>query len=77
MGIKIVAHRGVQLREVLFEFRRVGRFLKVTAIDPYTNTEVSMVGNPRYSKAMLQRVATRKLAYVIAKRRRAAAEDSG
>lgn len=76
MAHRFVAHRDVQLREVLFEFRRVGKFLKVTAIDPYTNTEVSMVGNPRYSKELLQRVATRKLAYVIAKRRRAA-EDSG
>ena len=67
-----MAQKGVQLREVLFEFRRVGRFLKVTAIDPDTNTEVSMVGNPRYSQQMLKRNATRKLVYVIAKRRRAA-----
>ncbi len=67
-----MAQKGVQLREVLFEFRRVGKFLKVTAIDPDTNTEVSMVGNPRYSEEMLKRVAARKLFYVIAKRRRAA-----
>ena len=69
-----MVQKGVQLREVLFEFRRVGRFLKVTAIDPDTNTEISMVGNPRYSKEMLKRIATRKLVYVIAKRRRAAAD---
>jgi hypothetical protein len=67
-----VAQKGVQLREVLFEFRRIGKFLKVTAIDPDTNIEVSMVGNPRYSQEMLKRVATRKLVYVIAKRLRAA-----
>ena len=72
MGTEIVAHKGVQLREVLFEFRRVGRFLKVTAIDPDSNTEVSMVGSPRYGQEMLKRIATRKLVYVIAKRRRAA-----
>ena len=70
-----MVQKGVQLREVLFEFRRVGRFLKVTAIDPDTNTEISMVGNPRYSEEMLKRIATRKLVYVIAKRRRAA-EDA-
>ncbi|MDP6573455.1 MAG: hypothetical protein QGI06_08100 [Rhodospirillales bacterium] len=67
-----MAQKGVQLREVLFEFRRIGKFLKVTAIDPDTNIEVSMVGNPRYSQEMLKRVATRKLVYVIAKRLRAA-----
>ena len=67
-----MAQQGVQLREVLFEFRRVGKFLKVTAIDPDTNIEVSMVGNPRYGQEMLKRIATRKLVYVIAKRRRAA-----
>lgn len=67
-----MAQQGVQLWEVLFEFRRIGKFLKVTAIDPDTNIEVSMVGNPRYSQEMLKRVATRKLVYVIAKRLRAA-----
>ena len=72
MGTEIVAHKGVQLRVVLFEFRRIGRFVKVTAIDPDSNTEVSMVGSPRYGQEMLKRIATRKLVYVIAKRRRAA-----
>ena len=67
-----MAQKGVQLREVLFEFRRIGKFLKVTAIVPDTNIDVSMVGNPRYSQEMLKRVATRKLVYVIAKRLRAA-----
>ncbi len=71
-GIEIAVQRGVQLWEVLFEFRRIGKFLKVTAIDPDTNIEVSMVGNPRYSQEMLKRTATRKLLYVIAKRLRAA-----
>ena len=67
-----MAQQGVQLRDVLFEFRRVGKFLKVTAIDPESNIEVSMVGSPRYGQEMLKRIATRKLVYVIAKRRRAA-----
>ena len=72
----IVAQQSVQLREVLFEFRRVGKFLKVTAIDPESNIEVPMIGNPSYGQEMLNRIATRKLAYVIAKRRRAA-ENAG
>ena len=37
----------IQLREVLFEFRRVGRYVKVSAIDPVTAIEVSMVGDPK------------------------------
>jgi len=75
-GTDIVVQQGVQLREVLFEFRRVGKFVKVTAIDPQSNIEISMVGNPRYSQEMLKRIATRKLIYVINKRRRTA-ESAG
>ena len=36
----------VQLREVLFEFHRVGNYIRVTAVDPYTNVEITMVGDP-------------------------------
>ena len=63
----------VYLPEVLFEFHRRGKFVKVSAIDPRTNTEVSMVGSPRYGQVLLKRLALRKLAYVIAKRKRGGA----
>ena len=33
--------------EVLFEFRQVGDVMKVSAIDPITNIEVSIVASPR------------------------------
>ena len=57
----------VQLREVLFEFRRVGNYIKVSAVDPVTYTEVSIVGAPSAGQAALQRVATNKLRYVLEK----------
>jgi hypothetical protein len=60
----------VHLREVLFEFRRVGKALRITAIDPQSGTEVIMVGAPGYGQEALKRLAARKLAYVIAKNRR-------
>lgn len=54
-------------REVLFEFRRVGAYLKVSAIDAVSGLEVSIVGNPAASEAMLKRTALQKLEYVLAK----------
>ena len=61
----------VYLGEVLIEFHRVGKVVKVSAIDPITGTEVSIVGDPHYGEETLMRTAVRKLRYVIAKRRRA------
>ncbi len=57
----------VQLEEVLFEFIPNGRFVKVIAVDPVTRIEISLVGDRRASKQMLERTAIRKLEYVIAK----------
>lgn len=55
------------LTEVIFEFRQVGNAMKVSAIDPITNTEVSIVGSPRMDKTALKAAALRKLRYVIEK----------
>jgi len=52
----------------LVEFYRVGAYMKVSVIDPATNTEVSMVGDPRASESDLARPAIRKLEMVLAKR---------
>jgi hypothetical protein len=60
--------RQVRLKQVLFEFVRVGQVVKVNAIDPETGIEVSMVGDAKASSNTLKRLATRKLEYVIAKR---------
>jgi hypothetical protein len=59
----------IELDEVLYEFSRVGNLLRVCAIDPRTNTEITMVGAPGYSSETLKRLARQKLAYVIAKKR--------
>lgn len=55
-------------KEVLFEMQRVGKILRVTAIDPASGTEVIMVADPRQSMLAIKKVAARKLAYVIAKK---------
>jgi len=57
-------------REVIFEFRRVGSAVKVSAVDVATGTEVSIVGDPAVGEAALQRLARQKLDYVLARRER-------
>jgi len=52
----------------IIEFHQVGNAVKVSAMDPHTLTEVSMVGSPGLSDAELTRLVVRKLEYVIAKR---------
>lgn len=56
-------------REILFEFVQLGNAVKVTAVDPVTGTEASIVGSPAMSEAMLKRNALRKLDYVMGKGR--------
>ena len=65
----------IHLPEVLFEFHQIGNAIRVSAIDPYSNTEIHMVGAKGYSKEALKRMAVRKLKYVIAKKLRAQAES--
>jgi hypothetical protein len=51
----------------IIEFTRIGGTVKVTAIDPRTMTEVSIVGGARYSQDFLTRRAVKKLEYVLSK----------
>ena len=53
------------LKEVLFEFVIEGNFVKVSAVDPVTCTEISIVGDRRTSKSTLEKIATRKLIWVL------------
>lgn len=55
-------------REIIFEFHRVGKALKVSAIDTETMVEVSIVGDPGIGEEALKRAALNKLDYVMAKR---------
>jgi hypothetical protein len=52
----------------IIEFHRVGNAVKVTAMDPATLTEVSIVGAPGVGETELTRLVVRKLEYVLAKR---------
>lgn len=45
----------------IIEYHRIGRYVKVSAIDPITYTEVSITGDPKISKHMLSKIAVRKL----------------
>jgi len=56
-------------REVLLEFQAIGNTVKVTATDPLTLVEVSIVGSAHAGEEALRRTAIRKLEYVLAKRR--------
>lgn len=57
-----------QTREIIFEFQRVGGYVKVSAVDTATAAEVSIVGPPSAGQVELERLAARKLEYVLAKR---------
>ena len=57
------------LPEILLEIRRLGKSLRVIAIDPTTGTEVTMVAPASATRAVIKRNAAQKLAYVIAKKR--------
>ena len=60
---------GPRKREVLLEFHKVGNAVKVTAVDPDTLTEVSIVGSPSAGEETLRRTAINKLNYVLEKKR--------
>lgn len=53
---------------ILLEFQRVGALVKVSAIDPVTNTEVVVQGPASASQEQLSRTAIAKLRYVLAKK---------
>lgn len=63
-------------REIIFEFQRVGGYVKVSAVDTQTSAEVSIVGPPSAGQVQLERLAARKLEYVL-KRRAAGAQRGG
>ncbi len=56
--------------EVYVEFVVQGRVVKVTAIDPQSGTEASVLGPAGASRASLSDAAVRKLRYVLAKQSR-------
>jgi hypothetical protein len=51
----------------LLEFVSIGHAVKVSALDPATGTEVSIVGPANGGRELLSRTAVRKLEYVLNK----------
>ncbi len=54
--------------EVIIEFYQVGAFVKVSAVDTATLTEVSIVGDPACGEEALKRAVLQKLEYVLARK---------
>lgn len=53
----------------IIEFISMGDYVKVSAIDPATRREASIVGDPAAGKDALSRLAVRKLHYVMNKKK--------
>lgn len=62
-----MAKQGVN-REVLIEFQQVGNAVKVTAVDPDTLVEVSIMGPANVGNEILKRNVINKLNYVLSKK---------
>jgi hypothetical protein len=54
-------------REVIFEFIQFGNFVKVTAFDVETKTEVSTIAPSNITQEAQQQAALNKLHYVLEK----------
>ncbi len=50
----------------LVEFLQIGNAVKVSAIDPKSGVEVSIVGSPRTSRDILTKTAIQKLEFRLA-----------
>ena len=55
-------------REVLIEFYPIGQYMKVSAIDTATLTEISIQGPKNAGEEMLKRNALKRLEYVMKKK---------
>jgi hypothetical protein len=53
---------------VIIEFIRMGRYVKVSAVDAVTHEEVSLIGDARHTKDYLAQLAVKKLRHVQKKR---------
>lgn len=54
--------------EYLLEFHQIGSYVKVSALDPATGTEVSITGPASAGEGILARNAVNKLKYVLRKK---------
>lgn len=56
-------------QNIIIEFYRIGSSVKVSAMDPATLVEVSIVGPANAGEEMLKRNVLRKLEFVLAKKK--------
>ncbi len=56
--------------DIIIEFHRIGGAVKVSAMDPATLTEVSIVGPANAGEEILKRNVLSKLEFVLAKKKR-------
>jgi hypothetical protein len=64
-GEQQAAEAMARSREILFEVVRLGDTVKVSAIDPVTALEASVIGPANYPFELLKRTAQRKLERMI------------
>ncbi len=65
---KDMAKDSLQGREVILEYYPVGQYVKVSAMDVETLTEVSIQGPASAPEAMLKKNALKRLEYVLKKK---------
>ena len=73
MGSRKAGAQGQELpqldeSEVLLEFHRIGNAVKVTAVDPRSLAEATIVGDRALGEHALGQAALRKLRYVLERR---------
>ncbi|MFP6731077.1 MAG: hypothetical protein VCD50_13060 [Alphaproteobacteria bacterium] len=56
--------------DIIIEYHRIGASVKVSAFDPETLTEVSIVGPASAGEETLKRNVLRKLEFMLAKQKR-------
>jgi hypothetical protein len=54
--------------DIIIEFNRIGAYVKVTAIDPVSMIEATIVGAATTSPEVLKHTAVQKLIFLLAKR---------
>ena len=55
---------------IIIEFIKVGAYVKVSAVDPVSLVEVSIVGDPSASRNTLEQNAIKKLKFVLSKKQK-------
>ena len=55
---------------IIIEFIQVGAYVKVSAVDPVSLVEVSIVADPSVSRNTLEQNAIKKLKFVLSKKQK-------